>query len=63
MEQLTIGQVAQSVGLRTSTLRYYESIGLLPPASPDQRPAALFSGNHSAVRDDYHGQRDWIFVG
>lgn len=28
---LTIGQVARRAGLRTTTLRYYESIGLLPP--------------------------------
>ena len=31
MDQLSIGEVAQHVGLRTSTLRYYESIALLPP--------------------------------
>jgi MerR family redox-sensitive transcriptional activator SoxR len=30
-EGMTIGEVAQRVGLHTSTLRYYESIGLLPP--------------------------------
>jgi MerR family transcriptional regulator, redox-sensitive transcriptional activator SoxR len=29
---LTIGQVAQRVGLRPSALRYYEDAGLLPPA-------------------------------
>ena len=28
--QLTIGQVAATAGVRTSTIRYYESIGLLP---------------------------------
>ncbi len=31
MEQLTIGQLAKRVGLRTSTLRYYEAEGLLLP--------------------------------
>jgi MerR family transcriptional regulator, redox-sensitive transcriptional activator SoxR len=31
-EWLTIGEVATMVGLQASTLRYYESIGLLPPA-------------------------------
>ncbi len=30
MEELTIGEVARRAGLRTSALRYYESIGLLP---------------------------------
>jgi MerR family redox-sensitive transcriptional activator SoxR len=28
---LTIGQVSRQAGLRPSTLRYYESLGLLPP--------------------------------
>jgi MerR family redox-sensitive transcriptional activator SoxR len=32
MSQLTISEVAQQVGLRTSAIRYYEKIGLLPPA-------------------------------
>ena len=32
LEQLSIGEVAQQVGLQPSTLRYYESIALLPPA-------------------------------
>ncbi len=31
-EWLTIGEVAAVVGVQPSTLRYYESIGLLPPA-------------------------------
>jgi len=31
MEELTIGEVAQRAGIRTSTIRYYESIDLLPP--------------------------------
>lgn len=30
MPALTISQVAREAGVRTSTLRYYESIGLLP---------------------------------
>jgi MerR family transcriptional regulator, redox-sensitive transcriptional activator SoxR len=30
LKTLTIGQVAELAGVRTSTLRYYESIGLLP---------------------------------
>lgn len=29
MAELTIGEVAQRVGVQTSTLRYYESVGLL----------------------------------
>lgn len=30
MEELTIGEVARRAGMRTSALRYYESMGLLP---------------------------------
>jgi MerR family redox-sensitive transcriptional activator SoxR len=30
MDEMTIGEVAQLAGLQTSTLRYYERIGLLP---------------------------------
>ena|SRR5450631_2100101 len=32
MEKLSIGEVARKAGLRTSAIRYYESIQLLPPA-------------------------------
>src|SRR5579859_3654666 len=30
MEELTIGEIARQAGLRTSTIRYYEEINLLP---------------------------------
>ena len=32
-ERLTIGALAQRVGLRPSALRYYESVGILPPTA------------------------------
>ena len=32
MQKLIIGEVAREVGMQPSALRYYESIGLLPPA-------------------------------
>jgi MerR family transcriptional regulator, redox-sensitive transcriptional activator SoxR len=32
LEQLTISQVARRAGIRTSTIRYYEQIDLLPAA-------------------------------
>jgi MerR family redox-sensitive transcriptional activator SoxR len=32
MEEWTIGELARRVGVATSTLRYYESMGLLEPA-------------------------------
>lgn len=35
MERLTIGEVARRVGIRTSAIRYYESVGLL--AEPVRR--------------------------
>jgi MerR family transcriptional regulator, redox-sensitive transcriptional activator SoxR len=31
MEYLTVGEVARRVGVRTSALRYYESVGLIAP--------------------------------
>src|SRR5690606_27929808 len=31
MKDLTIGEVAHSAGIQTSAIRYYESVGLLPP--------------------------------
>ena len=31
VESMSIGQVASRAGVRPSTLRYYESVGLLPP--------------------------------
>lgn len=33
MTMLTIGEVARRAGLRTSALRYYEEVGVLPPAA------------------------------
>jgi MerR family transcriptional regulator, redox-sensitive transcriptional activator SoxR len=33
MALLTIGEVAQRAGVRTSALRYYEEVGVLPPAT------------------------------
>src|SRR5207248_5270975 len=32
MDRLTISQVARQIGLQASAIRYYEQIGLLPPA-------------------------------
>jgi len=32
MSQFSISEVAQQIGLRPSAIRYYEQIGLLPPA-------------------------------
>jgi len=32
MSQLTISEVARQVGLRSSAIRYYERVGILPPA-------------------------------
>jgi MerR family transcriptional regulator, redox-sensitive transcriptional activator SoxR len=32
MAMLTIGEVARRAGVRTSALRYYEEVGVLPPA-------------------------------
>ena len=42
--QLTIGQVSRQSGLAPSTLRYYESLGLLPP------PARVYGKRRYSVR-------------
>jgi MerR family redox-sensitive transcriptional activator SoxR len=31
MDKLTIGEVAEATGVPTSTLRYYEKLGVIPP--------------------------------
>jgi len=33
MSYLTISEVAQQIGLRSSAIRYYEQMGILPPAA------------------------------
>ncbi len=48
MSSLTIGQLAAQAGCRTSTLRYYESLGLLPRVE-------RINGRRSY--DAAHGQR------
>ena len=32
MPELTVGEVARRAGMRTSAIRYYEGVGVLPPA-------------------------------
>ena len=46
--ELTIGDVARRAGVATSSIRYYESIGLLPEPDRAGRPAALRRGRCSA---------------
>ena len=61
-EDLAISDVARVFGLRTSAIRYYEQIGILPPAMRDgQRrydDTALFSSRCGAARP-----RDGIHLG
>lgn len=46
---MRIGQLAELVGINTKTIRYYESIGLLP--SPARRPSGYRAyGEDDAVR-------------
>jgi len=42
-EQLTIGQLAKKVGVRTSTLRFYEDEGLLIPSDRTEAGYRLYS--------------------
>jgi MerR family transcriptional regulator, redox-sensitive transcriptional activator SoxR len=50
MDELTISQVARQLGIRTSTIRYYESIAVLPPPRR-QRPEGT-PGPHGRRRYD-----------
>jgi MerR family copper efflux transcriptional regulator len=43
MTTLTIGQLAQRVGLHTSTLRYYEELGLLKPVGRNASGYRLYN--------------------
>jgi DNA-binding transcriptional MerR regulator len=43
MEQLTIGQLAKKVGVRTSTLRFYEDEGVLIPSGRTDAGYRLYS--------------------
>ena len=53
MPPITIGALAKATDTKTTTIRYYEKIGLLPPA-------ARTSGNYRNY-DDQHVQR-LVFV-
>ena len=48
MGEMSIGEVAEKAGLRPSALRYYESIGLLPP--PRRRSGQRRYGEGALVR-------------
>ena len=48
IEQLTIGQLARKVGVRTSTLRFYEVEGLLAPTDRTDAGYRLYS--HEAIQ-------------
>src|SRR5262249_32629465 len=52
---LTIGQVARRAGIRTATLRYYESVGLLP--SPARQ------NGHRRYEESVFGQLRLIKMG
>lgn len=41
---LTIGQLAKAAGVSAPTIRYYEEIGLLPPAHRSARGQRMYAG-------------------
>ena len=53
METMTIGQLAQAVGVNVETVRYYERRGLLP--APDRSPAG-----YRHYSDDDRGRLEFI---
>ncbi|MGH8066636.1 MAG: MerR family transcriptional regulator [Candidatus Entotheonellia bacterium] len=44
-QQYTIGQLARAAGVPTTTLRYYERVGLVRPTSRAQNQYRLYSGH------------------
>jgi len=58
MAALAIGQVARRVGIRTSTLRFYETEGLLAPARRSEGGYRLYDPEaESTLRFIQHAQR------
>jgi DNA-binding transcriptional MerR regulator len=53
-EEMTIGRLAKATGIPTATIRFYESVGLL-------RPASRSSGNYRLYRRD--GAERLTFIG
>lgn len=45
-EQLTIGKLARQAGVTTKTVRYYEKIGLLEPATRGDNSYRYYDENH-----------------
>lgn len=43
-EQMTIGRLAERLGLNTRTIRYYERMGLIPPAPRTESGYRLYDG-------------------
>jgi hypothetical protein len=55
MRQLSIGEVAKRTGLRSSALRYYEQLGLLPtPAT--MLPSLCTAGSTATWHDSFMAQ-------
>lgn len=44
LSQLRIGELAAELGLNAKTIRYYEEIGLLPPAKRSKNGYRLYDG-------------------
>jgi DNA-binding transcriptional MerR regulator len=49
IDQLRIGELAQASGVTTKTIRYYEDVGLLPPAQRAENGYRLYKA------EDVHG--------
>ncbi|MBC7735904.1 MAG: MerR family DNA-binding transcriptional regulator [Candidatus Saccharibacteria bacterium] len=58
---LTVGALAKAVGLSTPTIRYYEDIGLIPPAGRTGRGQQVFGHQCRAVDPDPKMPRLWLF--
>jgi len=62
-DDLAISDVARVFGLRTSAIRYYEQIGILPPAMRQNGQRRYDNSALFRLAVVQRARRDWVHVG